>query len=432
MILDPQGTLFFGSKQVIPFDVTDADIYVDIIALCPVPQLLDFTLITPAGDVINAAGGPNARYAVRPEVAFYRVTLPALAADPGGSHAGKWQAVLSLKSRAEIDKLLEDRDIAAAFRAVGDSLPYSLTAHAYSNLQFEARLQQDSLRPGAIVALNASLKMYDIPFTDDATVWAEATWPDHTTTNLKLDRVVDGLYAASFIASLPGVYPCRVRAQGYFRSKDRFTREKTLIAATYYGNYGTTPPANVLCDLLHCLTSEKVLIKRVVKKLEDLGIDLPALVKCLEEHCPQPSEHIPARPARVQPAAPAGTRPPVNIKALPETRPVDRPAVAPIRAAARTVPRTPRVIHMFTRPEEMTPETSMAHETASQTPMTSFPASSGCSRTPTRLPGKSVRPTIAVEACCALYRHRFPAQARAAACRHRRLWRQAARPLRRG
>ena len=132
VILDPQGTLFFGSKQVIPFDVTDADIYVDIIALCPVPQLLDFTLITPAGDVINAAGGPNARYAVRPEVAFYRVTLPALAANPGGSHAGKWQAVLSLKSRAEIDKLLEDRDIAAAFRAVGNSLPYSLTAHAYS------------------------------------------------------------------------------------------------------------------------------------------------------------------------------------------------------------------------------------------------------------------------------------------------------------
>ena len=216
--------------------------------------------------------------------------------------------------------------------------------------------------------------MYDIPFTDDATVWAERIRPDHTTTNLKLDRVVDGLYAASFIQSLPGVfYPCRVRAQGYFRSKDRFTREKTLIAATYYGNYGTTPPANVLCDLLHCLTSEKVLTERVVKKLGALGIDLPALVKCLEEHCPQPSEHIPARPARVQPAAPAGTRPPVNIKALPETRPVDRPAVARIRAAARTVPRTPRVIHMFTRPEEMTPETSMAHETASQTPMHVFP-----------------------------------------------------------
>jgi hypothetical protein len=374
VILDPQGTLFFGSKQVIPFDVTDADIYVDIIALCPVPQLLDFTLITPAGGVINAAGGPNARYAVQPQVAFYRITLPALASDPGGSHAGKWQAILTLKSRAEIDKLLEDHpDVAAAFLAVGDSLPYSLIAHAYSNLQFEARLQQDSLRPGAIVALNASLKMYDIAFTDDAAVWAEVTRPDNTTTNLKLDRVGDGVYAASFIASLPGIYPCRIRAQGYFRSKDKFTREKTLTAATYYGNYGTTPPGNALCDLLHCLTSEKVLTERAVKRLEELGIDLPALVKCLEEHCPQPSEHITARPAGTQPAAPAATRPPVNIKALPETRPVDQPAVAPIRAAARAAPRTPRIIHMFTRPEEMTPETSMARETAPQTPMHVFP-----------------------------------------------------------
>jgi hypothetical protein len=96
-------------------------------------------------------------------------------------------------------------------------------------------------------------------------------------------------------------------------------------------------------------------------------------VKCLEEHCPQPSEHIPARPAGTQPAAPAATRPPVNIKALPETRPVDRPAVAPIRAAAQVAPRTPRIVHMFTRPKEMTPETSMARETAPQMPMHAFP-----------------------------------------------------------
>ena len=156
---------------------------------------------------------------------------------------------------------------------------------------------------------------------------------------------------------MPVVYSCRFLAEGYFRSKDKFTREKTLTAATYRGNYDTTPPGNVLCDLLHCLTSEKVLTERAVKKREELGIDLPALVKCLEEHCPQP----------------AGTRPPVNIKERPETRPVDRPAVAPIRVASRTVPRTPRVIHMFTPPEEMAPETSIAHETASQTPMQVFP-----------------------------------------------------------
>ena len=197
VLLDPQGSLFFGSKHVIPFYVTDADIYADVIALCPLPQLLDFTLVTPAGEIINASGGPNVEHVVRPQVAFYRVTLPALAADPAGSHAGKWKAILALKSRAEIDKLLNNREFAAEFEnnAIGESLPYSLIAHAYSNLQFEARLQQDSLKPGAVVTLDASLKMYDVPLTDDATVWAEVTRPDLTNRvrTIKADTIRAGM-----------------------------------------------------------------------------------------------------------------------------------------------------------------------------------------------------------------------------------------------
>ena len=61
----------------IPFDVTGADIYADVIALCPVPQLLDFTLETPDGKIIKPTSGrPNVKYFVRQQVAFYRVTLP--------------------------------------------------------------------------------------------------------------------------------------------------------------------------------------------------------------------------------------------------------------------------------------------------------------------------------------------------------------------
>jgi len=52
VILDPQGSLFFGSKDVIPFDVTDADVYIDVINLCPLPQLVEFVLETPDGTTI--------------------------------------------------------------------------------------------------------------------------------------------------------------------------------------------------------------------------------------------------------------------------------------------------------------------------------------------------------------------------------------------
>ncbi len=376
VLLDPQGSLFFGSKHVIPFDMTDADIYADVIALCPFPQLLAFTLETPAGEIINA-GGPNVEYVVRPQVAFYRITLPVLAADPAGSHSGKWKAILALKSRAEIDKLLKNREFAAEVKknAIGESLPYSLIAHAYSNLQFEARLQQDSLKPGAVVTLEASLKMYGVPFTDDVTAWAEVTSPNLTTVNLKLDRVADGLYSTSFTASLPGVYPCRVRAEGYFRSKDKFTREKTLTAATYYGDYSTTPPVNdTLCDLLHCLTSEKVLTEQAAEKLHKLGVDLEVLEKCLEKHCPRPREHTRANPAKAGALLEsAGVEPGINIKLIPENNPVELPIVKPMSMAPQAALPSPRIIHMFTRPEEAEPGMKMGAEAVPQTPTHVFP-----------------------------------------------------------
>ena len=156
VILDPQGSLFFGSRHVIPFDLIGADLYADVIVLCPLPQLLDFTLETPFGTIITPlTGGPHIKYTLGSHVAFYRVTLPALAADPTGSHAGSWKAHLSLKGRRQIEKLLKNPAFAAAFRsnAAAEAVPYSLVAHAYSNLQFDATLEQDSLKPGTKVAL---------------------------------------------------------------------------------------------------------------------------------------------------------------------------------------------------------------------------------------------------------------------------------------
>ena len=346
VLLDPQGSLFFGSKHVIPFDVTDADIYADVIALCPIPQLLDFTLETPDGTTIKPTGsGPNVKYFLRPQVAFYRVTLPALAADAAGSHAGTWKATLALKDRKDINKLLNSREVAVALATgpIGESLPYSLVAHAYSNLNFDASLQQDSLAPGTKVTLRASVKQYDIPFTGTAEVWAEITGPDLSTMNLTLNNLAYGVYSASFTASQPGVYSCRVRAEGYFNSKDKFTREKTLTAATYYGNYGTTPPDDTLCQVLHCLTSEHVLTKAALERLRKLGIDAEVFRKCLEENCPKPQEHV-----RPKPRKPSGQKPGFNIRKESPAKPIKLPKVK----SGKPVPPPPgpKVIHMFSEP----------------------------------------------------------------------------------
>jgi len=90
VILDPQGSLFLGSKHVIPFLLSNVDVYADVITLCPIPKLLDFALETPDGEIIKpTTPAPNVRYVQGQQVLFYRVVLPALAADPTGSHAGR-------------------------------------------------------------------------------------------------------------------------------------------------------------------------------------------------------------------------------------------------------------------------------------------------------------------------------------------------------
>lgn len=237
VLLDPQGILHPGKPHVIPFQVTDADVYLDVIALCPIPQLLDFKLISPSGAEVTPATGGNFDYFEKPHVAFYRAALPVLPADPNGSHAGEWKAVLALKDREQLAKLMSDREVAAQIQTgiIRGGLPYSLIAHSYSNLRFDARLHQDSFKPGAAATIEAWLRAYDVPFAGQASVWADVTAPDGDNLTLKLDRTGDGRFSAGFPMAAPGVYACRVRAEGYFKSKDKFTREKTLTAGVFRG-----------------------------------------------------------------------------------------------------------------------------------------------------------------------------------------------------
>jgi hypothetical protein len=95
--------------------------------------------------------------------------------------------------------------------------------------------------------LNASLKQYDVPFAGNATVWAEITLPDSSTTILKLQQVGVGVYRAEFITSFSGVYFCRVRADGYANGKDKFSVKRPSLrlstAATAAAGRANTNPS---------------------------------------------------------------------------------------------------------------------------------------------------------------------------------------------
>jgi hypothetical protein len=292
IILDPNGKLYFGSKDVIPFKISDADVYVDAIALCPIPQYLDFVLETPGGQLIKPSSvEPNVKYIMGRQVICYRMVLPALASDAAGSHGGTWKAILALKGREEIAKLMRNQEFAATAVSprVDKYLPYSFIVHATSNVRLKAWKVQKSFGPGSDVQLYAALTAYDVPMNTAAGVWAEVTTPDQTTSVLKLERRGEGIYTSSFITSKAGVYKFRIRAEGYTQKGLAFTREKTLTAGVYYGGHGQSPPDRpdkFLCELLHCLFGEhKVLDDKAIERLREMGVDVKQLIDCMKKTC---------------------------------------------------------------------------------------------------------------------------------------------------
>jgi Common central domain of tyrosinase/von Willebrand factor type A domain len=343
VILDPQGSLFLGSKHIIPFQLSDSDVYADIITLCPIPRFVDFTLETPDGRIIQpstAAAEPNIKFTMGQQVMFYRMVLPALAADEAGSRAGNWKAILSLKGAADLDKLQNNRAVQAALRAsaLRGSLPYSFVVHAYSNLTLEAYKHQESFAPGAAVRLFASLTEDDVPLETSAVVWAEITNPDGSANNLKLEKTGAATYSAAFHTSLAGVYSCRVRAQGRTGQGAPFTRERTLTAGVYYGDYNPLPqpkPDDGLCHLIECLVAGKVISPDAEKRFLDMGVDLKKLLQCVSKTCcmDRTAERMPGLIHQAFEAArkkQSEAQPKINIRPAPSGRRL-KAVVKPVR-----------------------------------------------------------------------------------------------------
>jgi len=133
IVVDPDGRLPFGAEHRIAFTICDADMGFDAIVLCEAPSLLEFELEAPDGTRVEpgvAGVEPTIEYVADQHLSFYRVALPALAGDPGGTRTGTWQIVLRLINRGQVDKPLLSR---VGRRGEG-GLPYSALVHCYSNL----------------------------------------------------------------------------------------------------------------------------------------------------------------------------------------------------------------------------------------------------------------------------------------------------------
>lgn len=307
VVLDPAAELLLGSEHTVPFPVTDSDVSIDVILLAPLAALVDVVVKTPGGTEITpalAAAEPNILFHVGAEVAFYRIDLPALPADPEGSHAGTWQIVARIRTEGELKELLGDRqiDVRGIRELLGHgSLPYNCVVHARSNLDFSASVSQTSFVPGSAVALQATLREYGVPFAGSATVSADVKAPDGSTVRIALNAAGAGVYSGAITAARPGIYQVRVRAAGATSYGSAFAREKTLTVSAFAGRTGADPGLDRLidelrerdgawCHFLQCV-AEAGLIPRAERTPGGLGDDPDRLRRCAERLCASLERH---------------------------------------------------------------------------------------------------------------------------------------------
>jgi hypothetical protein len=380
-VVDPEGQLLWNGKpQEIEFPISDSDVSVDVVALCPIPFALDFQLITPGGDVITQAMAgvePNVQYHVGADVAYYRLMLPALPSKPDSSHRGMWKAVLGLKRPDEILRELrqfrEQRmELAEFIRRVSEftqkPTPFNLTVHTYSNLRLDATLVQDGFAPGDVVRLTASLWEYQVPLKTNASVWADVVEPDGNRSVLNFTRTAAGSYTATWTTTLPGVYRFGIRAEGTTSGNARFMRGKELTAGVWAGgdrpfdpvgggNETTGGGDDGRCKTIMCFL-DFVMKSSVLREwFKRFDFDIEGFRKCVERHCKKEVPATDGRPAAVG-RLPTLTHLP-EFGQLVNTLASVRVAEPRIIEAAETTPvkRKPRMEgsdeNMFLKPEQI-------------------------------------------------------------------------------
>lgn len=379
-VIDPPGLLGWGgAEQEIPFPLSDTDVTADIVVLCPIPWALTFELRTPTGIVINAGMSgvePNVRYVVGHDVVYYRLLLPALPSNAAGSHRGLWKAVLRLPKIDEIWqnlKIAGDRnprfqEMLVRVRELAEGpVPYQLTAHTYSNLMLDATLRQDSFAVGATIHLDTRLWEYEQLLASEAQVWAEVRDPGGVQNLLPFVRQPDRTYRAETVATRSGIYSFLIRAQGRTSGGSRFERQKTLTAGVWAGgdrpynpqtgSNGDSRSGAECCDWMSCMLEQAAQSKLLRARLEEFGIDVDALLKCMDRtggrtvNASNDMTKMPADPQLRQLAELPEFR---RLMALATSVPPPSPAVEAVRSTPvdRKPKRSGNPDNMFVRPEE--------------------------------------------------------------------------------
>ncbi|HYI23849.1 MAG TPA: VWA domain-containing protein, partial [Thermomicrobiales bacterium] len=295
IVLDPEAYIAPGQTHKIPFQLNETDIGDDVILLTPAPLAIGFVLEAPDGTIVDpgvASTTPGMSYNLANNIVFYRAIFP-LPLGGGSVREGTWTAILTINEegfKRHISSL--DNDQEAIQGALAHGVRYSLSVHAFSNLRFTARIDQDSHEPGATMTVTAVLTEYSLPVDHRAFVDAEIERPNGTTTTVGMVEIEPGVFELSIVATMAGIYQFQLRATGTTLRDRPFTREQGLSGVTWRGGDGDLPSVDNdpggrdewICDWLYCLL-DGVISEDLEKRLKEAGFDLEALRRCVTRHC---------------------------------------------------------------------------------------------------------------------------------------------------
>jgi len=289
IVVDPDGHI--GPNEVIrvPFDLTEADFATDVILLSPYRKVLDFTVETPLGEVIDPSvvgGLVDSAFVAGVSLDAYRLSLPVIST-ASSAHAGRWYARLEL-GRGQ-PGMAPAVYVRGADNQKGQTLahgvPFSVTVQAQSSLTMTADASALRATPATTIDHRVTLAQLGIPLDTGCTVVVEATDPTGSNATISLVETDTGIFTGTTDAPIAGVYTFRYVGRGRSFAGVAFMREQVRTVGVWVGGDDQPPGeesggGGCCTDVISCLLEDRG-IQRLLKRYE---IDAKGLRRCLADH----------------------------------------------------------------------------------------------------------------------------------------------------
>lgn len=269
IVTDPEFLVTPQCQQRLPFLVGNSDFDLDVYLVSMQPWALEFSLLTPKGDVITpavAASEPNIRFIAGRTVHYYRMELPAFPTKPE-VHVGEWHALVKLGRKFDPQSRLQEK---------WPHVRYSIMVQTHSNLRMRADVIQESYGLNTPMEITAALTEYGMPVDDRFKLVGYLTRPDGLEVSSAMESIGNGRYVWNYTdTELPGVYTVHIVGEGVTLRGAKVSREQFVTGMIIRGGGRDLETSGKGSDeLIDVLREQTECLNKLCKRLENGKVSL--------------------------------------------------------------------------------------------------------------------------------------------------------------